>query len=212
MKIVTDEGRLFLPGEPVEVSGLYTAFHERRLTNGLLLIKGQSFPRCRCCGERVRFILAAAGPHISEDKDFQANGELATTKTILCICGDRTKLLCRSLLLLHEGFKVFQAEDSVIAARLVAHCWPDCVLLDYVPGVGKTTQNAQQIKKRCSGIKVFVASSYAIPGVLRQVADAVIDVNDPSEFVLQLSSLLESDSLPSAPRHEASAPKVVGAA
>jgi hypothetical protein len=60
-----------LPGELIEHSGIYEICHfdEDRAT--VILMRNTIFPYCRQCGERVRYKLIQAVPHISEDPDFR---------------------------------------------------------------------------------------------------------------------------------------------
>jgi hypothetical protein len=64
-------GRLYEPNEQVPQTGLYELLHESGSGGTLVLIRDARFPACPECGDRVRFRLVKAAPHISEDKDFQ---------------------------------------------------------------------------------------------------------------------------------------------
>lgn len=183
---------LFAPGEPVAESGLYSALHRRKRTNRLLLVRGQVFPSCQCCGRSVRFALTIRGPHITEDADFRQHHTTAA-KVILCVCNDPAKLLCRALLLLRGGFTVFQAANNKAAVRMLGHCWPDCILLEYTP---RTARNGILIKQQCASLKVFLASGgYVIPARLEQALDAVIDSSDAANLLSQLRHLLLGEQL-----------------
>lgn len=63
------------PGEQVAESGIYEICHadEPRVT--VLLLRNTFFSYCKQCGERVRYRLVQAVPHISEDTDFLENVE-----------------------------------------------------------------------------------------------------------------------------------------
>src|SRR5581483_78001 len=57
-------------GETIEQSGLYEICHyDEPRTRAVLVLNG-IFPYCRQCGEKVRYRLVQAVPHISEDPDF----------------------------------------------------------------------------------------------------------------------------------------------
>lgn len=58
------------PGELVDESGIYEICHadEPRVT--ALLLRNTFFSYCKQCGDRVRYKLIEAVPHISEDPDF----------------------------------------------------------------------------------------------------------------------------------------------
>jgi hypothetical protein len=60
-----------MPGDVIEHSGIYEICHldEDRAT--VILMRHSIFPYCRQCGERVRYKLLQAVPHISEDPDFR---------------------------------------------------------------------------------------------------------------------------------------------
>jgi len=60
----------YSPGEVVAESGLYEiCHHDEPRTTVILTINGV-FPCCRSCGDKVRYKLLQAVPHISEDPDF----------------------------------------------------------------------------------------------------------------------------------------------
>ena len=63
---------VFKPGELVRQSGIYRIFHEQDHTtvHDVLCICDEHFPKCRQCGERVRFQLITAFQHINEDAYF----------------------------------------------------------------------------------------------------------------------------------------------
>lgn len=63
------------PGELVPESGIYEICHadEPRVT--VLLLRDTFFSYCKQCGERVRYKLVQAVPHISEDTDFLEDAE-----------------------------------------------------------------------------------------------------------------------------------------
>jgi hypothetical protein len=55
------------PGEPVERSGIYEAFHaSHRITQQLTLLAGHQFPYCSRCRERVRYALIKADASLNE--------------------------------------------------------------------------------------------------------------------------------------------------
>ena len=56
----------FQPGDPVERSGVYEAFHAlHRVTHKVTLIAGQQFPLCSRCKDRVRFRLLRSKPALN---------------------------------------------------------------------------------------------------------------------------------------------------
>lgn len=60
------------PGERVPESGIYDINHRNCHSQVVqaLFVQGESLPSCRLCGNRVRFQLHQAVPHISEDRGF----------------------------------------------------------------------------------------------------------------------------------------------
>ena len=62
---------LISPGEIVTRSGIYEICHADEPSVTVLLTVNTIFPFCRQCGDRVRYKLLHAAPHISEDEDFQ---------------------------------------------------------------------------------------------------------------------------------------------
>ena len=61
----------FAPGEVVTRSGLYEICHYREPRTTVILTVNGFFPFCRSCGDKVRYRLLRAVPHISEDSDFK---------------------------------------------------------------------------------------------------------------------------------------------
>jgi hypothetical protein len=61
----------FSPGEVVSRSGLYEICHYREPRTTVILTVNGFFPFCRECGDKVRYKLLRAVPHISEDPDFK---------------------------------------------------------------------------------------------------------------------------------------------
>ena len=62
--------RPYKPGEMVPVSGIYSVVHERhREPHDALAIRGDEFPLCRVCRDRVRFHVAHVLPHVTHDFD-----------------------------------------------------------------------------------------------------------------------------------------------
>src|ERR1041385_612256 len=54
--MVRDRSGMYKPGNIVPESGIYSVTHKKhRGAHQNLLLKGQKFPRCRTCGEAVRF-------------------------------------------------------------------------------------------------------------------------------------------------------------
>ena len=67
------ETRDFHPGERVPEAGIYAVAHEsqHRGTPELVLLPDSKFPRCRICGDQVRFRLIRTVPSLAEDEDFR---------------------------------------------------------------------------------------------------------------------------------------------
>ena len=64
------ERHAYKPGDAVPTSGIYTAVHiEHRADHDIVAIQGEQFPRCRRCGEDVRFLVARLLPHMTHDFD-----------------------------------------------------------------------------------------------------------------------------------------------
>ena len=60
----------YSPGQPVSESGVYEICHYDEPRTTIILTLNGIFPYCRNCGEKVRYKLVKAVPHISEDPDF----------------------------------------------------------------------------------------------------------------------------------------------
>ena len=72
----------FKPGEAVTKSGVYTVVHDRhRQKHSATIFKGEKFPLCARCGEKVRFILLRPSALISEDVDFKQGSDASGQET-----------------------------------------------------------------------------------------------------------------------------------
>ena len=74
MRAATGVRQQFIPGATVEASGIYRAVHAKSSKcagEELVLIKGNIFPKCPGCGEKVRFELERSAPSLGEDQDFR---------------------------------------------------------------------------------------------------------------------------------------------
>jgi hypothetical protein len=60
----------YSPGQEVAESGLYEVCHHDEPRTKVILTAKEVFAHCRKCGEKVRYKLLQAVPHISEDPDF----------------------------------------------------------------------------------------------------------------------------------------------
>ena len=64
--------KFFTTGQHIPESGIYRVKHDQhRVPNEVTLLKGQDFPRCGKCGDRVLFELLVAAPDIYADPDFK---------------------------------------------------------------------------------------------------------------------------------------------
>lgn len=64
---------LFKPGDPVPESGIYEVIHDadHRQAHDAVMIRGNQFPACEVCIERVRFRIVRTAPYIFQDQDFE---------------------------------------------------------------------------------------------------------------------------------------------
>ncbi|HEX5435228.1 MAG TPA: hypothetical protein VFY05_13405 [Candidatus Angelobacter sp.] len=62
----------FSAGQPVIESGIYEVIHDHahRTAHEVVMLRGDSFPPCDNCAERVRFRLIRTAPYIFQDEDF----------------------------------------------------------------------------------------------------------------------------------------------
>lgn len=58
------------PGDLVEQSGIYAICHSDGNRVSTVLIRGNVFPQCDCCGPEVRYRLVRNAPYIFDDGDF----------------------------------------------------------------------------------------------------------------------------------------------
>jgi len=62
----------FKTGQQIPDSGVYKVSHQQhRLPHEVTLLKGETFPRCVKCGDRVEFELVHAAPYQRDGTAFQ---------------------------------------------------------------------------------------------------------------------------------------------
>lgn len=64
---------LFSAGETVRETGIYEVLHdhEHRAAHEVVMLRGDAFPPCDTCEQRVRFRLVRTAPYIFQDEDFE---------------------------------------------------------------------------------------------------------------------------------------------
>ncbi len=73
--------KVFRAGDLAPDSGVYSVVHEdHRPTHAATVFKGERFPACSRCGDRVRFVLSRPAVLISEDLDFLQGPDPADSK------------------------------------------------------------------------------------------------------------------------------------
>ncbi len=62
----------FLPGATIPESGIYEVVHDHnhRAPHDSVMVKGDAFPFCDVCEDRVRFRVVRTAPYIFDDEDF----------------------------------------------------------------------------------------------------------------------------------------------
>ena len=63
---------IYAAGQTIPESGIYEVMHENthRTSHESVLVKGDSFPYCDTCHDRVRFRVVRTAPYIFHDDDF----------------------------------------------------------------------------------------------------------------------------------------------
>lgn len=71
-KTSSDHSTHFLAGATIPESGIYEVIHDgaHRSAHESVMVKGDSFPLCDVCQDRVRFRVVRTAPYIFEDEDF----------------------------------------------------------------------------------------------------------------------------------------------
>ncbi|MEO8726462.1 MAG: hypothetical protein ABI383_10110 [Acidobacteriaceae bacterium] len=66
-------GPAFRSGEPVKETGIYEVTHqvEHRAEHEVVLLSGDTFPRCETCQSEVAFRMIRTAPYIFQDADFE---------------------------------------------------------------------------------------------------------------------------------------------
>ena len=67
-----DHSTYFVAGAIIVESGIYEVIHDNahRQNHESVMVKGDSFPMCDVCQDRVRFRVVRTAPYIFEDEDF----------------------------------------------------------------------------------------------------------------------------------------------
>lgn len=66
-----DSSSRFVPGAIAPRSGVYKVHHyAHRMPHLVIVIAGTVLPRCKRCGDKVRFVPMVAGEPIDTDVDF----------------------------------------------------------------------------------------------------------------------------------------------
>jgi hypothetical protein len=66
------------PGDRVPISGIYVVVHDaHRSEHPVSAIRGEVFPHCRVCKEKVKFRFSAEAEYILYDPDLRATLETA---------------------------------------------------------------------------------------------------------------------------------------
>jgi hypothetical protein len=68
----SDHSTFFLAGATIPESGIYEVIHDKshRDTHESVMVRGDAFPMCDVCQERIRFRVVRTAPYIFEDEDF----------------------------------------------------------------------------------------------------------------------------------------------
>ncbi len=62
--------REFRPGDSATTTGVYRATHLRhRMPHEITVLEGEVFPRCKKCGDKVKYQLVHAAPRLKGDVD-----------------------------------------------------------------------------------------------------------------------------------------------
>lgn len=68
--ISANPAREFRPGNSATITGVYRATHFRhRMPHEITVLEGEVFPRCKKCGDKVKFQLVHAAPRVKGDVD-----------------------------------------------------------------------------------------------------------------------------------------------
>ena len=60
----------YRPGDRADASGVYRAVHLRhRMPHEITVLDGENFPRCKKCGDKVKFELVHPAPRAKADVD-----------------------------------------------------------------------------------------------------------------------------------------------
>lgn len=68
-----DHSTYFVAGANILESGIYEVIHDKahRQSHESVMVKGDMFPVCDVCQDRVRFRVVRTAPYIFEDEDFE---------------------------------------------------------------------------------------------------------------------------------------------
>lgn len=65
-------GLYLRPGQTIPESGIYEVIHDldHRAAHESVMVKGDKFPLCDTCDDRIRFRVVRTAPYIFDDEDF----------------------------------------------------------------------------------------------------------------------------------------------
>ena len=77
---MSDPNRAHAPGEEVPISGVYRTVHRfiHRDEHDVTAVAGETFPKCKHCGDLVRFRLLRSAQHLSDHPYLAASQDLGT--------------------------------------------------------------------------------------------------------------------------------------
>lgn len=114
----------FKPGERVPETGVYQVFHRRhRPSHESSLLQGEEFPRCKKCGDHVRFELVLASVQLQEKPS-------AGAPALLLVDEEPSVAYTLKRVLEREGYEVSTAESYSRALGLLQRNQYDAVITE----------------------------------------------------------------------------------
>lgn len=167
----TVESRQYAPGEKADTGGVYRAVHfQHRRPHELTVNAGELFPRCRTCGDQVRYKLISAA-----ESGFIPN--LVGMRPAVLVADQERRGAHQLLeLLTREGYEVEFVQSGELARRLLEHSQYDAVITDLdLERAGAGLEIARFAKSRHPFPLVFIYADAPTPDVLRKMSKLGVD-------------------------------------
>ena len=157
----------FAPGELSPHSGVYRIFHgAHRPDHEAAIMGGVRFPRCRVCGDEVRFELVLAT---------KGSAATASQNPSVLIAGDEPNRHFRTFLM-ERGYSVFYAADAATAREQLQQAPCDAVITPLDFGQSRSGLELARLAKQLNPQPlIFIYASDPTTETMREILLTRVD-------------------------------------